>query len=123
MKAKIYYQPVELNVLALIEQEDLEVDFDKAVFIIDFYDPDINSKEKLADRIFALFNHEHKHKELQAKYKEVGHTSMSIGDYIEFEDGEILVCASTGWELYECRYCGSKHCRFDCDESQAGSFN
>jgi hypothetical protein len=32
-------------------------------------------------------------------FEKAGHTSMSIGDYIQFDDGKIWVCARSGWEI------------------------
>jgi hypothetical protein len=97
--AKVYYQDFELNALNFVKPQI--VDKDKATFIVQFcFDPAKNSREEFCDKCFEHMNFlnvppEHPDRPL---FEKAGHTSMSVGDYVEFQDGEILVCAKAGWE-------------------------
>jgi hypothetical protein len=58
-------------------------------------------KEWMANNIFHLMNHldippTHSERPI---FEKAGHTSMSIGDFIEFEDGEIWIVAPVGWKV------------------------
>ncbi len=69
------------------------------------------SKGNVADQVWRIFNGEDLHSNaereiflahaLAVREKRVStdHTSMSVGDAVQFEDGEILQCASVGWEV------------------------
>lgn len=99
MKAKIYYQDFMLN-HECYDGKGLVVFEDKAVFIteIEF------SLEKggFADGVFRVLNL-HPVRTVgfknEGRFKEAGHTSMSTGDYVKFEDGDIWICAACGWEV------------------------
>jgi len=101
--AKIYYQDFTKNLNGHFNDNKLIVDEDNATFIIQFcYDPEFyKTKIEFCDSCFSYMNNlnipkGHPDRELHEK---IGHTSMSIGDYIKFEDGEIWVCKSEGWTI------------------------
>jgi len=99
--AKIYYQDFDLN--ACNFTKPTIIDTDKAIFIVQFcFDPAKESREEFCQDCHCHMNFlnvppEHPDRHI---FEKAGHTSMSIGDYVEFEDGEILVCSRDhGWEL------------------------
>jgi len=116
MKVKIYYQDFELNAYKF-NKMDLVFKPEYSYFIIEmdlgknaeewgYSDEQI--KEEVAEevwKIFNLFPEEYKNKidfddnYLKDKFKAVKHTSMSIGDYIQFEDGEVWIAAACGWKI------------------------
>lgn len=99
MKAKIYYQDFILN-HECYDGKGLVVLEDKAVFITDIVYP--LDKETFVNCVFRILNMEPvrtvgiKNKD---RFTKAGHTSMSTGDYVKFEDGEIWICAACGWEV------------------------
>ena len=112
MKAKVYYQDFDLNA-GIFDPHGLIVLYDKATFIREItkqdcdkcYEPSVPpcdiSKEEMAEKIWIIMNNlrvpvGHKDRHL---FEEAGHTSMSVGDYIEFEDGEVWVVAGCGWKI------------------------
>ena len=99
MKAKVYYQDFSLNSFIFCK-EKLKLDTLKAVFIHEFeWDKD---KDFFVEDIFRKMNLapiESIGRENEGRFIESGHTSMSVGDYIEFDDGSIWICASCGWEI------------------------
>lgn len=65
--------------------------------------PEIHSEEAVADTLFQILNMDSNPlgtPEKQEMIKSLGlsHTSMSIGDMVEFPNGKKLVCANEGWE-------------------------
>jgi hypothetical protein len=100
MLGKIYYQDFELN--ATNFKGPPTVDKDKAIFIVQFdHDVSKESREEFCDKCYAHMNQlcvpkGHRDRPL---FEKAGHTSMSIGDYVQFEDGKIYVCARAGWEI------------------------
>ena len=64
--------------------------------------PEIHSEEDVADKLFQILNMDSNPlgtPEKQEMIKSLGlsHTSMSIGDMVEFPNGKKLVCVSEGW--------------------------
>jgi hypothetical protein len=100
MKAKIYYQDFELN--ALNFDGVMKVDREKAVEIYEVEEaPNAFGREGYCDAIFHKMNMldipvGHPDRPI---FERAGHTSMSVGDYIHFEDGQMWVCAKVGWEV------------------------
>jgi len=100
MLAEIYYQDFELN--ATNFSDKMIVDQDKAIFIVRFsFDSNRGSQDKFCDKCYDYMNNlcvpkGHRDRPL---FEKADHTSMSIGDYIQFENGEIWVCARSGWEI------------------------
>ncbi len=98
MKAKIYYQEFSLNA-GIFCKDGLKFDAPKATFIVDIESP--LEKQAFADGIFRMLNlHPVQTIGLsnRQRFKDAGHTSMSVGDYIMFADGEYWICATAGWE-------------------------
>jgi hypothetical protein len=100
MNADIFYQDFMLNVDASLGQDNnLILDEDKSQFIatLSF---DVESEEEFADAAFREMNIGDipNLRRLRPIFKHIGHTSMSIGDYIKFDDGTILICKSCGWK-------------------------
>jgi len=67
------------------------------------WNPEIHSEEEVADKLFQILNMDSNPlgtPEKQEMIKSLGlsHTSMSIGDMVEFPNGKKLVCVSVGWE-------------------------
>ena len=110
MNAKLYYQDFRLNATSFTK-EDLILIPEKAVFIKEFSLEEASKamdipeclmrKEDIPGAIWTIMNNiiippEHKDRKL---FEEAGHTCMSVGDYIEFEDGEIWIAAMCGWKV------------------------
>lgn len=115
MKAVVFYQDFELNA-NVFETKKIVMLYDKAIQIRefeeqeikDFYTPDgvegidvkVN-KQEFCNAIYSIMNHlevpvGHKDRPL---FEKAGHTSMSIGDFVLFEDGEIWAVQNMGWEI------------------------
>ena len=67
------------------------------------WNPEIHSEEEVAAKLFQILNMDSNPlgtPEKQEMIKSLGlsHTSMSIGDMVEFPNGKKLVCVSEGWE-------------------------
>ena len=67
------------------------------------WNPEIHSEEEVADKLFQILNMDSNPlgtPEKQEMIKSLGlsHTSMSIGDMVEFPNGKKLVCVNEGWE-------------------------
>ena len=65
--------------------------------------PEIHSEKAVADKLFQILNMDSNPlgtPENQKMIKSLGlsHTSMSIGDMVEFPNGKKLVCVNEGWE-------------------------
>ena len=101
MRAKVYYQDFALNA-EKFDIDSLVLDKDKAVFIGDFVSG-VNTKEEFAEVLFRELNIgvtvTRDFKFFEDNFNKAEHTSMSIGDYIEFEDGEIWITATVGWKV------------------------
>ena len=97
-KVKIYYQKFELNALRF--NDPLILDKENAVFIKE-EELCATDRRMICNKIFYIMNHldipvGHPDRPL---FEKAGHTSMSVGDYIEFEDGEIWLCDKVGWDI------------------------
>jgi hypothetical protein len=102
MKAKVFYQDFFLNSRTFDEQ--LELDKDNA-FEMTTLEFDVVDRELFCDKVWQVMNLsndlstiEFQNKVMDQPFKGK-HTSMSVGDYIEFEDGEIRICAASGWKI------------------------
>ena len=67
------------------------------------WNPEIHSEEEVADKLFQILNMDSNplgtpEKQEMIKTLGLSHTSMSIGDMVEFPNGKKLVCVSEGWE-------------------------
>ena len=65
--------------------------------------PEIHSEEAVADKLFQILNMDSNplgtpKKQEMIKSLGLSHTSMSIGDMVEFPNGKKLVCVNEGWE-------------------------
>ena len=71
--------------------------------VLQVHFPEIHSEEAVADKLFQILNMDSNPlgtPENQKMIKSLGlsHTSMSIGDMVEFPNGKKLVCVNEGWE-------------------------
>jgi hypothetical protein len=99
MKAKVYYQDFSLN-SGIFCKEGLVVDRAKSVFIIEVESP--LEREQIVDSVYRDLNLNPVVTvglENKGRFAEAEHTSMSIGDFVQFPDGEYWICASAGWEV------------------------
>jgi hypothetical protein len=99
MKAKIYYQDFMLNA-GIFKNEDVKLDVDNATYIVTLRF-DVETKEEFADSTFREMNIGHilEDTHIKLNFNKAGHTSMSVGDYIKFEDGTIWITAPSGWNF------------------------
>lgn len=111
MKAKIYYQDFTLNCDAS-HNDQLILEHGNAILIRDITHKDmvhrlghISSlfidKEEIAMAVWEIMNNlfipeGHKDRPL---FEKAGHTSMSVGDYILFEDGVVWQAGFVGWKI------------------------
>lgn len=114
MKIKIFYQDFKKNAFLMLSNKPY-FEPEKAVMVseIDLSDEGLQEWARimgvkldedvphdiLSDVIFSKMNHlevpiGHPDRET---FERAGHTSMSVGDYVEFEDGDILFCSPQGW--------------------------
>lgn len=111
MKASVYYQDLGLNSCVFGNNEKLRIDTLHASFIGEVHASfigevviGIEDKIAFADKVFRILNTEPETLFSQDKFKEIGHTSMSVGDYLYFEEDNtqtILICASCGWKVLD----------------------
>lgn len=114
---KVYYQDFSLNSFAF-NDSDLILNEAKSVLITVFsrnklisrlsefqIDIDENaSMVEIADACFRVFNlYPMEFSSCPSNFKNIGHTSMSVGDYVTFLDGatgeeDVLICAKSGWK-------------------------
>ena len=112
VKARVYYQDFILNKDAHFGNDDaLIFKPADATFMKEFEIPvDMFGETKrdmsgirndIAGKICEILNcNARVQAEIQPICKASGrHTSMSIGDYIVFEDGEAWLCKSLGWKI------------------------
>ena len=105
MNARVYYQDFTLNTPNYFGNDKLVIDKEKATFIDTLhYDEAIETRIEFVDKCWHDFNHigemtEINNAIMNCRFGIAGHTSMSIGDYIEFEDGEIYQAASVDWKI------------------------
>ena len=111
MNVKVYYQDFKLN-SGCYDNKGLIIKSDESVLIREFTTKELDmitpkmvgelTKEDISGAIWEIMNYhplEMVTAENKDVFKGVGHTSMSIGDYIVFDDGEIWIAANCGWEI------------------------
>jgi hypothetical protein len=121
MKIKIFYQDFRQQAnLHLSKKISFVPGNAVLIYEIDLNDPEIVRWSKvmgvklndeiprdiLCDIVYAKMNHldvpkGHPDREI---FERAGHTSMSIGDYIEFDDGndgKVWICSPNGWSKYK----------------------
>lgn len=104
MKAKIYYQDFYLN-SRIFNSAELKLDEKTAVLMTEL-EFDVKSKAEFCQQAFRelniglLISGKVFQNKVQNQPFEGKHTSMSIGDYILFEDGEIWMIAPTGYKKF-----------------------
>ncbi len=102
MKVKVYYQDFKMNATVFTDQVVFKPK--EAVFMGELYhyeeDGQISTdKIKIAHFCFYSFNVGQGKRSITKEMAEkAGHTSMSKGDYVEFEDGDVLICCTIGWK-------------------------
>jgi len=113
MKIAIYYQNFGINAHCF-GKENIRVYPEHATLVQTMEISQYSTKEQVADVTFSLMNHlqiDRNHPK-RSIYESAGHTSMSVGDYIVFEDGTVFICTSTGWlETTRCEICPFVGCR------------
>jgi len=95
-KVKLYYQEFSKNISAR-KDENLVLEPESATHICTLA---IEGEDRfdIAEQVYEIMNlRQPQDMVTKANYETAGHTSMSIGDYIVFEDGEILQCARAGF--------------------------
>lgn len=104
MKAKVFYQDFFLNSRNL-HKEELTLERDKA-FEMAVFEFDVDRKESFCNKAWWNLNEDIyvSTKEFQDKVKnqpfDGRHSSMSIGDFVEFEDGQIWMASALGWKTF-----------------------
>ena len=100
MHARVYYQDFYKNISMVLKGVP-NFEPDKAVHIGDFFTDAETNEDRLCEceQIFARMNRlnvpvGHPDRDLFVK---AGHTSMSVGDYIQFDDGQVWYCARNAW--------------------------
>lgn len=120
MRVRIYYQDFEHNTM-VTDKDSLVVFPIRATLIAELNSDDIKDRwsigsivqyEDFASVIWELMNlrpHETIGDENIHRFAEVGHTSMSVGDYIEWMDGTIWIAAPCGWKITtRCKVCSAE---------------
>lgn len=102
MEAKVFYQDFEKN-CGCFNDEDLVFSPESALLVWVFDISSDLSRTEICNDIWAKMNQldipiGHPKRGL---FREIGHTSMSVGDYIVFEDGEVRIAAPYGWKTPE----------------------
>jgi len=102
MKVKIFYQDFKKN--AGVFTDDLIFEPKTATYItevdVKIGEEENPEREKVANYCFAELNTNNRLLDgLQSVMKVAGHSSMSVGDYVEFEDGEVWLVQSYGWKV------------------------
>ena len=96
MKVKVYYQDFTLNSLHFSEGYKYIIKPEDAI-LVDEVNYFLDSKSAAVENIFHSFNMIDRYVDKAGKAG-ADHSSMSVGDFIVFEDGRIWVCAAMGWE-------------------------
>jgi len=102
MKVKVYYQDFQKNAFNLNKELIFEPE---SAFFIREVDVKINEEEpkdrsQVANYCFYQLNTNKRILDnCQPEMIKAGHSSMSVGDYVEFEDGEIWICKAIGWDV------------------------
>lgn len=101
-KENLVVFPIRATLIAELNSDDMKERWDF---------PDNSGYEDFADKIWELMNlhpHETVGDKNIHKFAEVGHTSMSVGDYIEWMDGTLWIAAPCGWEITtRCKVCNA----------------
>lgn len=109
IKAKVYYQDFGANASTFDDKltfipaqatfiHEFEVKVDTFGENLDIMD---GIRNDVAGHCFQELNtNEELKTSLQPVCKIAGHTSMSIGDYIVFDDGEVRQCRANGWKVF-----------------------
>jgi hypothetical protein len=111
MKMKVFYQDFYIN-HAVLDKDKLVLDVKNAVFIreidssaavkiLSLPEEKIDKQEmaRTAMRIMNNLDVPEDHPDRQL-FEQVRHTSMSVGDFVMFEDNEIWVVWLTGWKIF-----------------------
>ena len=105
MKAKIYYQDFILNSRGFFSAK-LRINEEAAVLMAEL-EFNVTTKAEFCEKAFRELNigkmistREFQNKVITQPF-EGKHTSMSVGDYIEFEDGEIWMIAPIGYRQFQ----------------------
>lgn len=93
----VYYQDFYKNVDGHFDCDKLILDLGTAVRIGSFAF-EVGTRDQFAEDCFRALNTGFAPHIPVGLFKKAGHTSMSVGDFIMFEDGEILLCQSIGWK-------------------------
>ena len=108
-KIKVFYQDFQLNVEhsfggKRVFKPDYAVEVAKFP-MADIEEPTVFQKIEMCDYIYFKLNHVEDPSEYDASaFRKIGHTSMSVGDYIEFPDGDIYFCAPIGFHKLQLAY-------------------
>jgi hypothetical protein len=101
MKAKIYYQNFYLN-SKIFNSTELKLDEEHAALMAEF-DFEVENETEFCEKVFQELNIGKMistyafQKKVQSQPFEGKHTSMSVGDYVKFENGEIWIVAPAGY--------------------------
>jgi hypothetical protein len=105
MKAKIYYQDFFLN-SRVLNSVELQLNEDAAAFMAEL-EFDVTTKAEFCEAAFKELNIGQMlssrafQKKVQNQPFEGKHTSMSIGDYVLFDDGEIWMIAPVDYRQFK----------------------
>ena len=99
---RIFYQDFVMNAPRQFSPEGLIFKPENAVHVCTLAH-DGESKEEIADKCYRSLQIDRPVIEqiFKSKCNEAGHTSMSIGDFVVFDDGEALLCIAGGWEKHK----------------------
>ena len=105
MKGKIYYQDFILN-SRILSSAKLRINEKDAVLMAEF-EFDVTTKAEFCEEAFQELNigqvistREFQKKVINQPF-EGKHTSMSVGDYVQFDDGEIWIIAPIGYRQFQ----------------------
>ena len=102
INAKVYYQDFSKNIDAHFGKDP--VIYPESV-LIGSYPVFAETEEGACEELFVAMNHIDERffdckLGRRESFKQAGHTSMSVGDYVEFPDtGNIYICKSIGWHV------------------------
>jgi hypothetical protein len=104
MKAKIYYQDFYLN-SRILNSAELKLDEKPAALMAEL-EFDVTTKAEFCREAFRELNigkmisSKVFQKNVQSQHFDGKHTSMSVGDYVKFEDNEIWMIAPIGYRQF-----------------------
>ena len=118
-KVRVFYQDFEHNAMC-VDKNSLVVFPIRATLIVELNSDDMKERwvfpenagyDDFAGLIWELLNlhpHELVGDENLHRFAEAGHTSMSVGDYIEWMDGTLWVAGPCGWKITtRCEVCNA----------------